>query len=44
MKPQTHQPLQTRPDLSRPGLTAFFNICGKWGLMNRPGFSGGHFV
>ena len=32
MKPQTHQPLPTRPDLSRPGLTAFFNICEKWGL------------
>ncbi len=32
MKPQTHESLSARRDLSGPGLTAFFNICEKWGL------------
>ena len=32
MKPDTHEPLSAKRDLSRPALTAFFNICEKWGL------------
>lgn len=32
MKPDNHEPLPARRDLTRPALNAFFNICEKWRL------------